>query len=100
MVGAERTCKAHGFLNEIFEVEVWGQTAGMTAASKTASTIPTAAPSTASALNPSPDQELEDIEGEIGRLQECHYRLQLQATLGHLQHIARSCPLPNNKSSS
>ena len=90
VVGAESTCEAHGFLNEVFEVVVWGQPAGMTAASTTASTVPTPALATSSTLTPSPDQELEEIEGEIGRLQECRRRLQLQATLGHLQRIARA----------
>ena len=65
-----------------------GQPAGMTAASTTASTVPTAALAMASTLNPSPDQELEEIEGEIGCLQERRHRLQLQATLRHLQRIA------------
>ena len=90
VVGAETTCEAHGFLDEVFEVEVWGQPAGMTAASTTASTVPTPALATSSTLTPSPDQELEEIEGEIGRLQERRHRLQLQATLGHLQRIARA----------
>ena len=90
VVGAETTCEAHGFLDEVFEVEVWGQPAGMTTASTTASTVPIPAFATSSTLTPSPDQELEEIEGEIGPLQERRRWLQLQATLGHLQRIARA----------
>ena len=102
VVGLESTGDAPGFLEDIFEVEVWGQAAGMTAASTTASTAAAVevpgpplttlapAPVPASTLNPSPDQELEVIEGEIGRLQERRRRLQLQATLGHLQQITRA----------
>ena len=63
VVGAETTCETHGFLNEVFEVEVWGQPAGMTAASTTASTVPTPALATSSTLAPSPDQELEENRG-------------------------------------
>ena len=90
VVGSESTGNAPGFLEDLFEVEVWGQPAGTTAASTTASTVPTPALATSSTLTPSPDQELEEIEGEIGRLQERRRRLQLQATLGHLQRIARA----------
>ena len=91
-------------LEDVFEVEVWGQTAGTAAASTTASMVPGASNTSTSpvrldplpvpaslvfpatlpleSLGPSPDQELEAIKWEIGCLQEQNRWLQLQATLG------------------
>ena len=96
---SESTGEAPGFLEDIFEVEVWGQTAGMTAATTTVSTaLALEVPAPHSSGWPlllfqprhstlPPTRNWRRFRGEIRHLQEWRWELQLQDTLGHLQWI-------------